>query len=444
MAQENSTGLFCSIFNSGYSSGKSITAAAVAGSDSFLSTSDFIHEINPLTVLIDTDSSSGFLTSTPDLGSSLDETGVYEQVPMKVVGYLIEKVSLAPDGTESITYLTSPFEDGTTLIDSAVTYGYAYKYRVRTCVYAEIEVINRSLLGELESQYMRAGTLLLSRASPSSAVRCTDETPPPPPPNLDFIWNYSDETLTLVWEHPVVPQNDVKHFQVLRRGDTTEAFSLLKEFNFDNSADQWIESEGGVLVDTSLLEIDLTGASTNIYTDESFDKDSSYIYAVACKDARKLTSSLSAQFLVEFNRYKNQIVVTTISQSGAPKCYPNFYLNESLFQDTLTVSDYDHMRVYFDPDFLFLISSTATEAEAVLATASTELASTFAQNYNAGLLSVIGSTDIPRPTYKINIVNTDFQQGKSIDITIRDEEDFCSDIKSALGELVADWSGDGG
>ena len=387
-------------------------------------------------MLIDSDD-SGFLTSSPDLSSSLTAEGEYEQIPMKVVGYLIEKTCLAPDGTETIEYLTSPFEEGTSLIDSAITYGYAYKYRVRTCVYAEIEVINRSILGELESQYMRAGTLLLSRASPSAVVRCTDETPPLPPPNLDFIWNYSEETLTLVWEHPVIPQNDVKHFQVFRRGDVTESFSLIKEFNFDNSESQWPQSESGLDIEVSIIELDPTGRSTNIYTDESFDKDSSYIYAVASKDARKLSSTLSAQYLVEFNRYKNQLVITTISQSGAPKCYPNFYLNESLFQDTLTVSDYDDLKVYFDPDFLFLISSAATET--ILEDALSDgTVSDVASGYDANLLSVIGSTDTPRPTYKINIVNTDFQQGKSIDITIMDSGNFCSEVRTSLTSFITE------
>ena len=70
------------------------------------------------------------------------------------------------------------------------------------------------------------------------------------------------------------------------------------------------------------------------FRDFEFDKNKKFIYALACVDAHGLTSNYSVQMEISFNRRENKLVRKLISRSGAPKPYPNAYLNRDLFIDS--------------------------------------------------------------------------------------------------------------
>ena len=362
---------------------------STGGSTGDIDLEDFFPVIEPVSIVID----------EPDWTPGV-ETLDDQLIPMAVVGYLVEKTSLSPSGAESTTSFVSTYADGNNIVDSAVAYGHAYQYAARTIVYAEIPVVNRSLLSSDEDQYARAGVLLLSRTGPVASIRAIDPNPPPAPINLDFFFNYGVDTLTMTWEHPTNPQDDIKYYQVFRRETTDDPFEMLLMYDFDNSEVKWSHTEEGI--SPNLVEYYYDSS----YVDTAFNKDATYIYAVCALDARKMTSGYSAQFEVSFNRLTNSLVVEYISKSGAPKPYPNLYLQNDTFADTIKTEGYSDIKIFFDPEY-YLVSNTATGP--IL-------------NY----LNVSGA----RPVYKLNIINTDMQQSKMVDIHIVNTTD----------EVVNDWS----
>jgi len=398
---------FASTFSSTFLSQESVTLSATNSFQSLGATtgdidlSDFFPVVNPVSILIDE------IDGTPSVESSDDSL-----IPMAVVGYLIEKVSLSPSGTESSSSFVSAYPDGNNVIDSAIAYGYGYQYSVRTIVYAEIPVINRSLLSSDEDQYARAGVLLLSRKGPASAVRAIDTSPPPAPVNLDFFYNYGQDTLTITWEHPTNPQDDIKYYQLFRREITDDPFEMLVMYDFDNSEVKWDSGEEGLSPNLIQSYYDSS------YEDTDFDKDSTYIYSVCSLDARKMTSGYSAQFEVSFNRLTNSLIVKYLSKSGAPKPYPNLYLQDDTFVDTIKTEGYSDIKIYFDPEY-YLVSSAA----------------------DGPILNYL-SVSAKRPVYKFNIINTDMQQSKMVDINIVNvtdeaENDWSEYVGLSVTELEA-------
>ena len=126
----------------------------------------------------------------------------------------------------------------------------------------------------------------------------------------------------LLWDFPFNKQQDIKRFQIYRRDALDKPFELLREIDFDNST----------------IRKDLTASSGNknnirrassplcCFYDTEFNIESSYIYAVAAIDARGMTSGYSSQFIVSYNRFTNKTNAEFISKEGAPKPYPNIFL----------------------------------------------------------------------------------------------------------------------
>ena len=122
---------------------------------------------------------------------------------------------------------------------------------------------------------------------------------------------------------------------------------------------------------------------------------SSFIYAVACIDAHGLSSNLSPQFEISFDKYKNKINKRLISASGAPKSYPNLYLLDDAFVDVIKDSGHDRMTVYFDPEFLNVFNTDGSDL---------------------GLLATKNNDGL----YKLQFINTDLQQATTLDIIVND------------------------
>ena len=87
-----------------------------------------------------------------------------------------------------------------------------------------------------------------------------------------------------------------------------------------------------------------------IYYDDDFTKSSEYIYAVASVDAHGFSSNYSEQFKVSFDKFSNKIIKTLVSISGAPKPYPNLYLQQDLFVDIIKSGNKKNLHVYLTPD----------------------------------------------------------------------------------------------
>ena len=124
-------------------------------------------------------------------------------------------------------------------------------------------------------------------------------------------------------------------------------------------------------------------------SDHGFGRSSDFIYALCTIDEHGYTSPYSDQFRVKFNKELNNIQVWRVSRRGAPKQYPNFfiesgYTQQQSLQSPLVGTDFANnsmpdanptdafkvteeamkdsghmsMRVYFDPECLRLESST--------------------------------------------------------------------------------------
>jgi hypothetical protein len=139
--------------------------------------------------------------------------------------------------------------------------------------------------------------------------------------------------------------------------------------------------------------------------DKKFNRDSKpAIYAVCAVDAHGLSSGYSAQTQVGFDKTKNRLTLKNISRPGAPKQYPNFFVDpdlddniavDSFTQDAIFDSGRTRMDIYFTPDALSVITTGGNVADALV-------------------------TDRNQGIYKMHILNLDLQKSTTAEIKIKD------------------------
>lgn len=308
----------------------------------------------------------------------------------RVIGYVIDKYELLPDGTVRSMdpiIVESPFV-GTT-IDIRVKYYCTYVYSIRTIAEFTVPVIVDET-GELAI----AKLLICSKPSPKMKIDCVELVPPPSPTDFNFMWDYEKSNLALSWTFPPNSQRDVKKFQVFRRASLNEPFQLLHMYDFDDSE---VKAEGGETVFPALVEQIVEPKL--LYVDPDFKRDSKYIYAVACIDAHGMTSNYSDQYEITFDRFKNRLVKKRVSASGAPKHYPNMYLLADTFVDMILDEGHRAVDVMFDPEHLSLFDSERRDLD-LLATS------------NDG------------GKYRLQFINLDLQKQRVLEITVDDLRKF--------------------
>lgn len=313
---------------------------------------------------------------------------------VRLVGFIIEKSELLPNGTMR-AHDPIVVENGAarSFFDLRVRYGATYAYTVRSVVRATVPMVDDGS-GDL----VLVDFLASSRPSSRPIVRCIELAPPPCPNDVGFVWDHEAEELRVTWNHPVNSQRDVKEYQVFRRASVNEPFELLQVYRFNDAVAQneltVHHVEDGI--DDRLIE--LVRSPVLMHVDREFDKSSSFIYAVCSIDAHGLTSNYSAQFKVGFDRFKNKLTKELISHSGAPKPYPNMYVEEDLFRDVIRVSGSSakRMKLYLNPEF-YELEDAAGRREATLETT----------NGTGG-------------SYVLQFINTDNQQLAKIDIAVED------------------------
>ena len=322
----------------------------------------------------------------------------HQQPRAGTCGYIIDKYEIQPDGTRKKK--ESIFLDGVNsskAIDSKVKYGMSYAYTVSTVVFVEstFEDSPRGQKGIYKVQY-----LLKSRPSPQTVVKCIEKVPPPPPDGIFYRYDYDNNSLMIDWQFPITPQRDVKKFQIFRRKNIEEPFTLLAQYDFINSIKQWPETES-VNPDVNLK---LDGSFT-AYVDSSFDRSGDFIYTIVAVDAHNLSSNYGAQTHVKFNTLENKIDLKAISPPGAPKQYPNFYVSPTEAQNINTVrmtedvmldSNHQSMRVYFDPEYLKIENNEGHDQKFL-------------------------TTTSDRGSYKIQILNLDRQKSQILTLEIEDK-----------------------
>jgi len=317
------------------------------------------------------------------------------------IGFYIEKVEFFTDENGIMTSrnmdpIVVDSYGSFTILDSDIKYGATYVYNTKIIYLTAYEATAIDPSGDSPDEVVFAISMVASEGK-KTQVACLENIPPNPPQNLRFNYNFMSNCLDIFWEEPVNPQRDVVRYQIFRRKNTSQSFVLLCELDFDNSTSRVVPLE--TAPEDKIIRV--TGPR-KLFRDKSFEKDSDYIYALACVDARGLTSSYSEQVKVRFNRFKNKIERQRISAPGAPKPYPNLYLKRDLFVDSMNSSGARRMRVFFDPEYADLVRTVIQDA------------GDGSQN------NVDSSLDLISNNYKIQMINLDLQNSQVFNIDIID------------------------
>ena len=323
------------------------------------------------------------------------------------IGFIVEKIEIAQRGENDFERIAHPpliVENygPTNLLDLNVRYGATYIYNVKTVTLTRFEAFRTDDTNNVQDQVIVA-TIVASSAGLPIKIDCTENIPPNPPRNLSFKWDYGNDNLMLFWEEESNPQRDVVRYQIFRRKTISVPFTLIQEFDFDAST-----SKVDPLENAPEKLVTKVSGPRKLYVDHGFSKNSNYIYTLAAIDARGLTSNYSSQFSVRFDSSRNKLHVELVSQFGAPKPYPNLYLNNDLFVDSMKDSGHNRMRVFFDPEFADVFTTEFVETH----------------NPNMNVTSFERNTEflnLIANNYKIQIINVDNQLSKVIDITVDDK-----------------------
>ena len=343
-----------------------------------------------------------------------------EDIRSSLIGYLIEKTELFSDGKIKV-HDPIVIKNGNvnSYIDLKVRYGAIYSYKIKSLFEIYYPAVDNDSL-----TFTFTSSIISSKAD-STYVEATESLAPPPPVELKFVWDYdrfnpttskidpatgspypgtgARGSLMLYWSFPINPQLDIKKFQVFRRKSIDDPFELLKMVDFDNSTIQFPGLEESInprVVQRSVIDrLNKPSISVPIlrYYDDEFLKNSDYIYTVACIDAHGWSSNYSEQIRVTFNVYANKLVTELISIANAPKQYPNMYLQEDLFLDTIKIGNKKNLYVYLTPDCYSVSTS---------------------DNSNSKIDILNFSKD--GAEYTINFINTDKGAGAKLEINIDD------------------------
>ena len=312
----------------------------------------------------------------------------------ELVGYIIDKYEVLPDGSTKAhapIVIDNPLSN--VVADYLVKFNARYCYCVRTVALMTIPAID-----DATGNVATLKILVSSKPSNKVYVSTLKLDAPPPPGDVKFTWNYETNKLLVSWAFPVTSERDIKQFQIYRRSSVDEPFELQKVYDFDDSVVPFPNPESP---DPRFIE-KLTSPAT-FWIDDEFDMTvnktapAGFIYAVCAIDAHGLTSNYSAQFNVWFDPFKNSLQKQLVSHAGAPKPYPNLYLDADIFTDTIKTegSSSKRLKLYFNPEYYFLYDDQDRYVKVL-------------QTQQAG-----GS-------YQLQFLNIDNVKGQDISITIDD------------------------
>ena len=265
-----------------------------------------------------------------------------EDVPteVEVTGYLIEKERLLGGETYKMPSVYIHGKKAQVAYDYNVAYGQKYNYSVRTVAKVMTGVT------DFKTGYTYIGEYFIASSKGCPSVCTLIETKRPDPPcDIRYYYDYDADNLLITWAPPVNPQRDVKYIQIFRRENISQPFTLLAHYDFNDS-----------VIIPSNPEFIHPGARRSaevmptFHVDAEFDKTRSYIYSIVAMDARRLSSYYSTQTMVSFDTTTNKLHKELVSYQGAPKQYPNWYLKENFFPDSIKDSHHASMKVYFDPE----------------------------------------------------------------------------------------------
>ncbi len=320
---------------------------------------------------------------------------------IKLLGYLIEKTEIFPNESVRV-YPPFVVNDPQKLFvkDDNVRYGGNYAYTIRTICQVTTPVVKISLDDPILDEIVLARFLMTSEGTTNS-VLCTEKVPPPVPTAIRPRFDFKLKQPIINWQFPVNPQRDIKRFQIFKRHNISEPFTLVAEYDFDDSISRASVNEKAL--DKNLIRMQFPKTS---FIDKKFSIASTPIYAVASVDAHGMTSNLSTQIQIRYDKIKNKLISKLISREGAPKQYPNIYLEDDTFKDVISVSNYKRMHLFFDPEYYRVLKNdTSGNQDGII--------------IEKDLKLIAANPD--DSTYSIQILNLDMQKDGIINIKVKDE-----------------------
>ena len=300
---------------------------------------------------------------------------------VELIGYLIEKweVIESPGG---LTYnkkdpVVLGSNDVSLGVDTKVRVGSRYMYRPKTIGMMTVPVLDLA-----DDVYYKVNILIASR--PGKAVHVvTDPTylgvggdvsrpagdSTGGAPDISFNYNHESNIMSFHWGWPRDPQRSMRYFKVYRRSSIYEPFQLLALYDFqktDKPLPFLDKIRNSLVKKQSLGQVFHT-----MYQDLEFTKDSTYIYAVIAGTAHGAWTNYSPQYVVSFDKLRNDLNVELISPAGAPEPYPNWRLKQdiktptgrtNLTEDLLKSSNMDKMYIFLDPDAKILKSKSGMKS----------------------------------------------------------------------------------
>lgn len=267
---------------------------------------------------------------------------------LELVGYVISKHKQELGATnyvqEEDIFINKI--DIATFEDTNVLYGYNYIYEIKTIAMMTVLVFDET------KTPLEASFLISSDPVYTSHIETTESIPPPCPADFEIVWDYNQKAPLLKWALPTNPQRDIKKFQIFKRQSINEPFELIKMYDFDDSEIKTVYFE---TPEERLIE--------NKFCCFFLDKDfvDSAIYTLCSIDAHGISSTYSMQFQVTFNKFLNKIKTKLISLSGAPKPFPNAYIEIDTFVDTIKTENHSKLSLYFNPEFTKVVNVNGTD-----------------------------------------------------------------------------------
>jgi hypothetical protein len=260
-----------------------------------------------------------------------------------VVGYFIEKLSVSEDGQytfEDGYYIEQPEVSGQEIVfeDDRVSLGRTYAYSISTIAIANVPNV------QIDDDGARGTSSFIVKSRIQTSVITTGSGYPEPPVDIEYFYDIESGNLSISWS-PSPENTNVVKYQIFRRRSTSEPFELIRQYDFDNSVDQF---EGTEDVDYGLnvkLERELL-----FYIDENFRSSDKYIYAICSINSSGASSPFSSQTMVSVDASVGDISAVQVSPAGAPKPYPNFYLNSELTSQLGKITGAKSATVFFTPE----------------------------------------------------------------------------------------------
>ena len=289
-------------------------------------------------------SSEAYEFSVVPIAATIDGPNHLQLGEAIVAGYLIEKTELSQEG-EAISYsnffISQPVglaSQSTTFTDVEISLATSYSYAISTIAVARIPSVQ---YGEpTEPNLQDVDVVLKSRVQTSLIT--TGLGFPESPSDISFFYDSSQEKLLINWDFGGDAE-DTKKFQIFRRNNIKEPFLLMRQYDFDEtnaSADESVDFGLNVKMDQPLT----------YYIDEEFIIDKEYIYSLSSIGKTGASSPLSEQYSVIYDSISGRLNIKQVSVSGAPKPYPNFYLENTLTKSVQKTSNVSNLDFYFTPE----------------------------------------------------------------------------------------------